>query len=91
MKQWLINLNQKIDGYRQGHKQRSLALRIIVLLLATIVLLAGILLIFLPGPGVVLIAIALGLYSLEFHWIARITKRLIKAEPSDTGQTEKQS
>lgn len=80
MRQWLFKANEKISAQRAHHKDQSLALRLIVFLVATASLLAGILLIFLPGPGVLLIALSLALYSLEFHWLGRLSDRLLNKE-----------
>lgn len=80
MRQWLLRANEKISAQRVNHKERSPLLRLIVFLVATTSLLAGLLLIFLPGPGVLLIALALALYSLEFHWLGRLSDRFLSKE-----------
>lgn len=79
MRQWLIRMNDKVSTERANHKDRSWLIRLLVFTLASVCLLLGILLIFLPGPGVLLIALALALYSLEFHWLSRLVNRLGKS------------
>lgn len=51
------------------------------------VLAAGVLLLVLPGPGLLLIAVGLGMLSLEFRWAARlrasVVRRMERVTPRD--------
>jgi uncharacterized protein (TIGR02611 family) len=42
------------------------------------VLAAGVLLLVLPGPGLLLIAAGLGMLSLEFRWAARLRRSVVR-------------
>lgn len=50
--------------------------RIAVTVAGSIVLFAGILLIFLPGPGIIVILLGLGILSLEFEWANRLVDKV---------------
>ena len=51
------------------------ARRVAILIVGSLVLLAGVVMLVIPGPGVVVILLGLGLLALEFAWAARLLKR----------------
>lgn len=58
------------------------ARRLVILLVGGSVLLLGILLIFTPGPAIVVIPAGLGILSIEFAWARSFLKR-VRREISD--------
>ena len=70
---------ERVRDRRDRHKQRSRAYRIAFGIAGFIVLLAGIALSlpFVPGPGLLLIAVALGMLALEFAWAEHLLERIV--------------
>ena len=52
--------------------------RVSVLLLGTLVLAAGLLMLVLPGPGLLVIGLAVAVLALEFDWARRVAERGIR-------------
>jgi uncharacterized protein (TIGR02611 family) len=61
---------------RARHLRRSLVYRVAVAVAAFVVLAAGIAMLVLPGPGVLVCGIGLGLLALEFRWAERLLVRV---------------
>jgi uncharacterized protein (TIGR02611 family) len=70
---------QKLRERRERHKQRGLVYRIVVALGGVLVMLAGLLLALpgVPGPGLVLVAVGLGILALEFDPAERLLERIL--------------
>ena len=51
------------------------ARRLAILVIGATVVLAGVVMLVVPGPGIVVILLGLGLLALEFAWAARLLKR----------------
>lgn len=70
---------QKLRERKQRHKQRSKVLRLGWMILGVVLLLAGIVLSLplVPGPGFLLIFIALAMLALEFDPVERLVERLV--------------
>jgi uncharacterized protein (TIGR02611 family) len=70
---------ERVRHRRERHKQRGRAYRIAFGIVGFVVLLGGIVLSlpFVPGPGLVLIAIGLGMLALEFAWAERLLERIV--------------
>lgn len=70
---------QKLRERKQRHKQRSKVLRLGWMILGIVLLLAGIVLSLplVPGPGFLLIFIALAMLALEFDPVERLVERLV--------------
>jgi tellurite resistance protein TerC len=51
------------------------ARRLAILIIGATVLLAGVVMLVIPGPGIVVILLGLGLLALEFAWAARLLRR----------------
>ena len=64
------------------HMTYRLARRIAIAVVGTTVLLLGIVMIFAPGPGLIVIPIGLAILSIEFAW-ARIWLRRVRRSISD--------
>lgn len=69
----------RVRERRDTHKQRGRAYRLAFGVLGFAVLIAGIVLSlpFVPGPGLLLIAIGLGMLALEFAWAERLLERVL--------------
>jgi len=69
----------RVRHRRQQHKQRSRVYRIAFGIAGFVVLLGGIVLSlpFVPGPGLLLVAVGLGMLALEFAWAERLLERII--------------
>lgn len=70
---------ERVRERRDAHKERSRIYRIVFGTFGFIVLLGGVVLSlpFVPGPGVLLIAIGLGMLALEFAWAENLLEKVI--------------
>jgi uncharacterized protein (TIGR02611 family) len=69
-----------LDGVkerRERHRERSKIVRAAVVLAGFVVLLAGLAMIPLPGPGLLVTAVGLALLALEFVWAEHLLERTI--------------
>jgi uncharacterized protein (TIGR02611 family) len=78
-----------LDGIRERrerHLERNRVLRIGFAVFGFVVVLAGLAMLVLPGPGLVVIAIGLGILALEFAWAERLLERTVDRmeEAADT-------
>jgi uncharacterized protein (TIGR02611 family) len=71
---------EKLRERRLRHKQRHLLVRVAVGLFGAVLILAGLLLSLpgVPGPGLVLVGIGVGILALEFDRAERILDSLLK-------------
>jgi uncharacterized protein (TIGR02611 family) len=71
-------LIERVRHRKELHKQRNRAFRIAFAAAGFVVLLGGIVLSlpFVPGPGLLFVAIGLGMLSLEFAWAERLLERV---------------
>jgi uncharacterized protein (TIGR02611 family) len=71
---------------REKHLERSRIVRIVVAIFGFLVVLAGLAMLVLPGPGLLVIAIGLGTLALEFVWAERLLERTVDKmeEAADT-------
>jgi hypothetical protein len=63
---------------RAQHRERHLLVRILVAFGGFAALLGGIVLLVLPGPGIPLLVVGLGLLALEFRWAEVLLARALK-------------
>ncbi len=74
-------LIDRLRAQRATHKDRSLAVRVGLIVVGFAVLLAGLAMLVLPGPALAVIPIGLAILSLEFAWAAKLLEVAIeKAE-----------
>jgi uncharacterized protein (TIGR02611 family) len=78
-----------LDGVRERrekHLERSRIVRTVVAIFGFLVVLAGLAMLVLPGPGLLVIAIGLGILALEFVWAERLLERTVDKmeEAADT-------
>jgi uncharacterized protein (TIGR02611 family) len=82
-----------LDGVRERrekHLERSRIVRIVVAIFGFLVVLAGLAMLVLPGPGLLVIAIGLGILALEFVWAERLLERTVD-KMEDAADTVKRS
>ena len=85
-----MTASQRLHARRERHRRRPLAIRALVLLGGLGAFLAGIARLVLPGPGIPLLAVGLGLLALEFEWADRLLSRVVRhAERVAPASTEK--
>ncbi len=65
----------RIQEWARRRHATHLALRAVVLLLGSTLLLAGLAMLILPGPGWVVILLGLVVLGSEFHWARRLLER----------------
>jgi uncharacterized protein (TIGR02611 family) len=70
---------ERVRERKEHHKLRGRTYRIAFGIMGFTVLLAGVVLSlpFIPGPGLLLIAIGLGMLALEFAWAERLLERTL--------------
>jgi putative transmembrane protein PGPGW len=73
-----VTVDERLRRRRERHRQRSLFMRGLVLAGGFGAMLGGIALLVLPGPGIPLLAVGLGLLSLEFDWAVRMLSFVLK-------------
>jgi uncharacterized protein (TIGR02611 family) len=86
----------KLRERKERHEQRHIVHRAGIVVLGFLILLAGVVMSGpgVPGPGIAVILIGLGLLALEFDWAERLLERAIiwgdrakdRAEQTTTGQ-----
>ena len=59
---------ERLRERRARHRERPFVVRVVVALGGFATLLGGIALLVLPGPGIPLVVVGLGLLALEFRW-----------------------
>jgi uncharacterized protein (TIGR02611 family) len=78
---------ERLQRRREQHRRRPLVLRGFVALGGFVTLLGGIALLVLPGPGIPLIAVGLGLLALEFAWAEAALARVLRHAERVTPKT----
>jgi tellurite resistance protein TerC len=68
---------QRLEAQRERHRQRSFLVRMLYTILGFTVLIAGLLMLVLPGPALIVIPIGLALLSLEFVWAEGMLERAL--------------
>ena len=69
---------EKVRERRERHRRRSRVVRAAVALAGFVVVLAGLAMIPLPGPGLLIVAAGLAILALEFAWAERWLERTIE-------------
>ena len=73
-----MTARDRLRARRARHRQRPLSVRAAVALGGFSTLAAGIALLVLPGPGLPLVVVGLGLLALEFRWAEAALDRALK-------------
>jgi uncharacterized protein (TIGR02611 family) len=72
---------ERVRARKERHRQRNRIFRVAFAAAGFVVLLAGIVMLFTPGPGWAVIVLGLAMLALEFAWAERALERVIdKAE-----------
>ena len=66
-----VALLSRLDAWAEKGTTRALLLKVGVTVAGPLVILAGLVMLVLPGPGLVAIAAGLGLLALEYEWARR--------------------
>jgi uncharacterized protein (TIGR02611 family) len=76
-----LPLIERVRARQQRHRQRNRFYRVAFATAGFVVLLAGVVMLVTPGPGIPVIILGLGMLALEFTWAERWLERLLeKAE-----------
>lgn len=70
-------LIDRVRARQQRHRQRSRVYRVAFAVAGFAVVLAGVIMLVTPGPGIAVIIVGLGMLALEFAWAERWLERLI--------------
>ena len=69
---------QRLEAQRERHRQRSFLVRMLYTIFGFLVLIAGLLMLVLPGPALIVIPLGLALLSLEFVWAEGLLERALE-------------
>jgi uncharacterized protein (TIGR02611 family) len=72
-----LTVSEKLAQRRARHIQRSMPYRVAFMVVAFAVLLGGIALIPLPGPGWAIVFVGLGMLALEFKWAENLMEKIL--------------
>ena len=72
------SLVERIRAQRERHRTRSQVIRVPVAAVGFAVLVLGVALLALPGPGLLVIVIGLAILALEFAWAERTLERAVR-------------
>lgn len=81
---------ERLRAQRDRHLSRSKFYRVPFAVLGFTVVLIGLALLVLPGPGLLVIAVGLGMLALEFAWAERVLERTLD-RMSQTSRTVQQA
>jgi uncharacterized protein (TIGR02611 family) len=70
-------LIKRVRARRERHRQRNRIVRLAFALAGFVVLLAGLVMLVTPGPGIPVIILGLTMLALEFAWAERWLERLL--------------
>jgi uncharacterized protein (TIGR02611 family) len=80
-------LRERLQAQRDRHRERRLVIRIVFAAAGVAVLLAGLAMLVLPGPGMLVTAIGLSTLALEFAWaeslLGKALDRLEQVRPKE--------
>ncbi|MGA9762919.1 MAG: PGPGW domain-containing protein, partial [Gaiellaceae bacterium] len=66
------SLRERLQVQRERHRERRVVVRIVFAATGLVVLLGGLAMLVLPGPGLLTVAIGLSMLALEFAWAERL-------------------
>jgi uncharacterized protein (TIGR02611 family) len=70
-------LIERVRARQERHRQRHRIIRIAFAIAGFVVLLAGVIMLVTPGPGIPVIILGLGILALEFAWAERWLERIL--------------
>jgi uncharacterized protein (TIGR02611 family) len=72
-----LSLSEKLARRRERHIRRSTPYRVLFVIAAFAILIGGIALVPLPGPGWAIVFIGLGMLALEFKWAENLMEKIL--------------
>jgi uncharacterized protein (TIGR02611 family) len=84
-------LIERVRARQQRHRQRNRLFRVAFAIAGFLVLLAGVVMLFTPGPGLAAIVLGLTMLALEFAWAERALERIIDRAEQAADQVTKGS
>ena len=72
-----LTMSEKLARRREHHIQRSMPYRVAFMVVAFAILIGGIALIPLPGPGWAIVFVGLGMLALEFKWAENLMEKIL--------------
>ena len=72
-----LSLSEKLARRRERHIRRSTPYRVLFVIAAFTILIGGIALVPLPGPGWAIVFIGLGMLALEFKWAENLMEKVL--------------
>ena len=72
-----LSLSEKLARRRERHIQHSTAYRVLFVIAAFAILIGGLALVPLPGPGWAIVFIGLGMLALEFKWAENLMEKVL--------------
>jgi fatty acid desaturase len=73
-----VTVDERLRKRRERHRARPLVIRMLVLAGGVAAVLGGSALLVLPGPGIPVLAVGLGILALEFDWAVRLLAFVLK-------------
>jgi uncharacterized protein (TIGR02611 family) len=84
-------LIERVRARRDRHKQRNRFYRVAFAVAGFVVLLAGVIMLVTPGPGIPVILLGLGMLALEFAWAERWLERVLARAEAAVDQVAQSS
>jgi uncharacterized protein (TIGR02611 family) len=81
-----LPLIERVRARRERHRQRNRIYRVGFAAVGFAVLLAGLIMLVTPGPGIPVIILGLGMLALEFAWAERWLERVANTVEEAVGQ-----
>ena len=72
-----LSLSEKLARRRERHIQHGTAYRVVFVIVAFVILIGGLALVPLPGPGWAIVFIGLGMLALEFTWAENLMEKIL--------------
>jgi uncharacterized protein (TIGR02611 family) len=68
---------ERVRERRERHRARNRLIRFVWAIFGFVVVLVGLVMLVTPGPGLLVIAVGLGILALEFAWAERLLERTV--------------
>lgn len=68
---------ERVRERRERHRERNRIIRFVWAIFGFFVVLLGLVMLVTPGPGLLVIAVGLGILALEFAWAERLLERTV--------------
>jgi uncharacterized protein (TIGR02611 family) len=81
---------ERVRARRERHRERNRLIRVVWAMFGFLVVLVGLVMLVTPGPGLLVVALGLGILALEFAWAERLLERTVD-KLEDAGRTVRKS